>query len=52
VTGADRAAQELRERKVRFVSPGVVTLAAAEQSVVRSLVVRDPDGHAMQLIER
>jgi catechol 2,3-dioxygenase-like lactoylglutathione lyase family enzyme len=52
VTSAEQAAQRLRERKTRFVSQGVVTLAAAEQASIKSFIVRDPDGHAMQLIER
>ena len=52
MTNAEQAAQILRERKTRFVSSGVIALAAAEPSAVKSFIVRDPDGHAMQLIER
>ncbi|HKP13704.1 MAG TPA: VOC family protein, partial [Blastocatellia bacterium] len=52
VTDADQAARVLRERKARFISSGVVAIAAAEQATIKSFVVRDPDGHAMQFIER
>jgi catechol 2,3-dioxygenase-like lactoylglutathione lyase family enzyme len=42
---ADGAAQSLFRGKFWFISPGVV---ASEQKTV---TVRDPDGHAMQLVE-
>jgi catechol 2,3-dioxygenase-like lactoylglutathione lyase family enzyme len=41
----DGAAQALRRARARFVSPGVVTLG----DTARSAVVRDPDGHAVQV---
>jgi hypothetical protein len=33
-----------------LVSPGIVTLAAGQLGFTRSVLVRDPDGHVMQLI--
>jgi catechol 2,3-dioxygenase-like lactoylglutathione lyase family enzyme len=38
--------------KFTLVSPGVVTLAEGQVGFTAGLLVRDPDGHAMQLIER
>jgi catechol 2,3-dioxygenase-like lactoylglutathione lyase family enzyme len=35
-----------------FISPGWVDTAAAQLGFHRSLMVRDPDGHAIQLIQR
>lgn len=40
---------ELAERKVRFISPELVDVPAASG---RALLVRDPDAHALQLIEK
>ena len=42
---AGRAEQVLRSSRVRFVSPGTVTLG----DTARSALVRDPDGHAVLL---
>ena len=52
VSDATQAAAALRERKYRFVSSDVVMLAMSESDVARSFLVRDPDGHVCQLIER
>ena len=52
VTDAEQAARVLRERKSRFISSGVVAIGAAEQATFKGFVVRDPDGHAVQLSER
>jgi hypothetical protein len=49
---AARAAEILRARKYRFVSPGVVMISASEMDSRKSFLVRDPDGHVMQLIEK
>lgn len=49
---ATQAAQVLRERKYRFVSPGVVTLSASEMDTRKSFLVRDPDGHVLQFVEK
>ena len=52
VREADRAAQTLRGQKYHFVSSGVISLAASEHEAAKSFLVRDPDGHVMQLIEK
>jgi catechol 2,3-dioxygenase-like lactoylglutathione lyase family enzyme len=52
VPDADAAARALRAAGTAFVSPGVVTLDDARLGFRRALLVRDPDGHALQLVER
>jgi catechol 2,3-dioxygenase-like lactoylglutathione lyase family enzyme len=42
----------LRIGKFALVSPAVVTLAEGQLGFTAGLLVRDPDGHAMQVIER
>jgi len=49
---AGAAARSLVAVKVPFVSPGVVVLPDATLGFQKGFTVRDPDGHAMQLIER
>jgi catechol 2,3-dioxygenase-like lactoylglutathione lyase family enzyme len=39
-------------RGYNFVSPGLVLLPESTLGVTQGLMVRDPDGHAMRLIER
>jgi catechol 2,3-dioxygenase-like lactoylglutathione lyase family enzyme len=46
------AAGALRRAGVAFVSPGAVTLADASLGFTRAVLVRDPDGHAMRLVQR
>jgi hypothetical protein len=46
VTGAMRSAG------VPFVSPGLVTLPGDSLGFSLGALVRDPDGHAMQLVGR
>jgi catechol 2,3-dioxygenase-like lactoylglutathione lyase family enzyme len=48
---AEAAAGSLRAAKVPFVSPGVIVLSDAALGFRKAFTVRDPDGHAMQLIE-
>jgi hypothetical protein len=38
--------------KVALVSPGVVAMAEGQLGFTAGLLMRDPDGHAMQVIER
>jgi catechol 2,3-dioxygenase-like lactoylglutathione lyase family enzyme len=45
-------AQRMLAGKFAFASPGVVTLSEGLLGFKRGSLVRDPDGHAMQLIER
>jgi catechol 2,3-dioxygenase-like lactoylglutathione lyase family enzyme len=52
VAGVELAAQKLREKQGRFISPGVVTLPERTLGFAKGLLVRDPDGHAVQLMER
>lgn len=42
----------LLEEKYRFVSTGVTTLPDASLGFARGFLVRDPDGHVMQLTEK
>jgi catechol 2,3-dioxygenase-like lactoylglutathione lyase family enzyme len=45
-------AQRMLAGKFAFASPGVVTLSEGLLGFKRGSLVRDPDGHAMQLVER
>jgi len=45
-------ARRLAERKYRFVSTGVTTLPDGSLGFVRGFLVRDPDGHVMELVEK
>jgi catechol 2,3-dioxygenase-like lactoylglutathione lyase family enzyme len=52
VQDANRVAEILRSRKYHFVSSGVISLSLSEMDTAKSFLVRDPDGHVMQLIEQ
>jgi catechol 2,3-dioxygenase-like lactoylglutathione lyase family enzyme len=53
ITGdAAAAAQRVRAGAVAFVSPGVVTLPEARLGFTKGFLLRDPDGHVMQLTEQ
>ena len=43
--------KKLNGRTIRLVSTGIVDLSRTSVAPVRSLIVRDPDGHALQLEE-
>ena len=45
------AVVEFRKSKSPFISSGIVALPESEMGFRKSLVVRDPDGHAVQVIE-
>jgi catechol 2,3-dioxygenase-like lactoylglutathione lyase family enzyme len=49
---ADTAAEKLNNSRVRFVSPGVATIPDRALGIAKGFLVRDPDGHGLQLIER
>ena len=49
---AEDAARTLRKARSPFVSSGVVELPGAEAGFRKSLLSRDPDGHAVQVVER
>ena len=46
----DLLAKKLREARVRFVSPGVVTMAKDKAGFSKGALVNDPDGHDVLLI--
>jgi catechol 2,3-dioxygenase-like lactoylglutathione lyase family enzyme len=50
--GIAGVAQRLRAGKFALASPGVVALAEGQLGFSKGLLVRNPDGHAMQVIER
>jgi catechol 2,3-dioxygenase-like lactoylglutathione lyase family enzyme len=52
VARADAAAQSLLSRRYSFVSSGVISVDRRQFGFARSFLVRDPDGHVMQLVER
>ena len=49
---ADAAAVRLRADKFAFVSSGMVSLEDGRLGFTKGFLVRDPNGHVMQLIER
>jgi catechol 2,3-dioxygenase-like lactoylglutathione lyase family enzyme len=49
---ADVAADKLKSARVRFVSPSVTTIPDRALGIAKGFIVRDPDGHGLQLIER
>jgi catechol 2,3-dioxygenase-like lactoylglutathione lyase family enzyme len=51
-TSADNAAQSLRKFRSVFISSGAVALPDARTGFRKSVIVRDPDGHAVQIAER
>jgi catechol 2,3-dioxygenase-like lactoylglutathione lyase family enzyme len=53
VTGtADRAAQDLAAAQIRFVSSGVFANHTDQLGFSKAFVVRDPDGHAVEIEEK
>ena len=46
------AAARLREGRFAWISPGVIDVPEPALGGRRSFLVRDPDAHAMQLVER
>jgi len=49
---ADAAAEKLKAGRVRFVSPGVATIPDRALGINKGFLVRDPDGHGLQLHEK
>src|SRR5438552_16133626 len=47
-----QAAREFQQSRSRMISSGVVELSAGEAPFQKSIVVRDPDGHAIQLVQK
>lgn len=52
VGSADTAAQKIKSARGRAISPGVVMIPDRVLGFNKGFLVRDPDGHAMQLVER
>ena len=52
VRDAASAAQGVRAGKFAFVSSGVIVLSEAILNFKKGLLVRDPDGHALLLVEK
>jgi catechol 2,3-dioxygenase-like lactoylglutathione lyase family enzyme len=50
--GTAEAANALRKSGIRFISSGVIELPDAKAGFRKSLIVRDPDGHAVQIAEQ
>lgn len=46
------AAQAMRNRKFALVSPGVINLPSKDLGISKGVLVRDPDGHVVELAER
>jgi catechol 2,3-dioxygenase-like lactoylglutathione lyase family enzyme len=51
-TNAGSIAQTLLQAKYRLVSTGVVSIPDAHLGFAKGLLVRDPDGHVMELVEK
>lgn len=51
-TDVAQTALDLQKFRSRFVSTGVVDLAGVETEFRKSIVVRDPDGHAVQIAQQ
>lgn len=51
VENIDAAAKGLRAAGVRFITPDVVTLQNPALGFSRAIMVMDPDGHAMRLVQ-
>jgi catechol 2,3-dioxygenase-like lactoylglutathione lyase family enzyme len=52
VSHADAAAEKLKAGRTRFVSPGISTIPDRALGISKGFLVRDPDSHALQLIEK
>lgn len=48
----EEAAREFRQANVEFISSGITNVPNSEMGFQRAVMVRDPDGHAVQLTER
>src|SRR6266849_3966913 len=50
--GADAAARQLQTSRVNFVSSGVVANQTGQLGFNKAFIVRDPDGHAVEVTEQ
>jgi len=51
-TSADDAARTFQASRSAFVSSGVVTFPQHDLGFLKSVVVRDPDGHAIEIVQQ
>jgi catechol 2,3-dioxygenase-like lactoylglutathione lyase family enzyme len=51
-TSVNEVAEGLRKARAAFISSGVVELPGAKAGFRKSVIVRDPDGHAVQIVEQ
>jgi len=49
---AEAASRSLRQGRFAFISSNVISITKSELGFAKGFIVRDPDGHAMQLVER
>ncbi|MCI0403849.1 MAG: VOC family protein, partial [Acidobacteria bacterium] len=49
---SEAAWRDLRGKQTNFISPGAVKLPDTQLGFGKGLTLRDPDGHALQLVER
>ena len=47
----DAVAEPLYRMGCEFISPGIVALSDGSHGPQRALMVRDPDGHAIKIVE-
>jgi catechol 2,3-dioxygenase-like lactoylglutathione lyase family enzyme len=52
VADAEAAAKKLFSERAEFLSPGAVETSRQELGFRKGILVRDPDGHALELLER
>ena len=52
IGAVEMAAQNLFQKGYLFVSPGIINLDKPELGFSKGLLVRDPDGHVMALVEQ
>jgi hypothetical protein len=48
----DETTQSLRKARSAFISTGVVEVPDGKAGFRKSVIVRDPDGHAVQIVEQ
>jgi hypothetical protein len=52
VKNVEAIVQRLRLNQTTFVSPGIVTIPEKTLGFKKGVLVRDPDGHTMRLVEQ
>lgn len=51
-SSAEGAFQQLHARTYAFVSSGVIALSEPQLDFKKAVLIRDPDGHVMEIIEK